>query len=207
MPGIHEPMRSVLEAHVIYHAAANRNFDPLNRVHHQQSQLAVEHIKRKNLLKRRSRRERLVRNRQRLERQPIGREPVVTDELEVMQRSGVFAHEQPRDSHFWSCRARVRAGFVNFIPVPSLKMEHLPWCADPTRGVAGLVPSLWRSGSGGLTVGARRINVPWSHESLVCHSMPVGNDCRMDCDPWNVLSGIASKCRRPWGNGSSSCTC
>ena len=94
MPGIHEPVRSMANAHFIDHGTANGHLDSLKCVYCKQTQFAVESVKVQNIAKLDPFPERFRGISPILIKERVGRQPIVADKLQVMFRLGAILNIQ-----------------------------------------------------------------------------------------------------------------
>lgn len=98
--GVHEPMRTVANAHLIVYGRPNGHFNALDGIHGEQPQFPVKPVKAEDVFELRPRLERFVWGLPRLQNQRVRRETVVADEGEVMGRDGVIRNQEASRAQF-----------------------------------------------------------------------------------------------------------
>lgn len=95
--GIHEPVRSVQLAHGLRELGAKGHLDALHGIHHCQPQLAVEHVKVKDVLETHAVEKTMgtIVVVIHLIRQRITRQPVVADKAQVVPGEPLVDNRQP----------------------------------------------------------------------------------------------------------------
>jgi len=155
------PVRPIARGHRIGDCDPGGDLDALDGVHDQKPQLAVEDVQVQDGVEGHPVAEGVGRQGGiiALERQGIAAQAVVTDEPQVVERLSPVGNLKAPLIRRSSCWSRVSAGLSNLVFLCFSGIKNPPWCADLTRGVAGVVTQYSRHPAGKIKANYRKIHL------------------------------------------------